>query len=277
MVKKRVDEEFVPPSLSPDRAIQLFKQQISKIDELKKLTSKDPEVGAFKNFNINLINKAFGKPSENLSSYYSAEHPGAIYAGMSDDEWERIYLDGLNSIHKLFQGFISQLEAFTEEDNCGAKQGSYSSVEKIQTICDRFPLIVRSLRKRYKNRPTISVSDEYDVQDIFRVLLALYFDDIRPEEWVPSYAGGNSRMDFLLKRESIVIEIKKTRETLKDKDIGDQLIIDIARYQTHPECKALFCFVYDPEGFISNPIGLERDLARKDNNLEVIVIIAPKG
>ena len=27
------------------------------------------------------------------------------------------------------------------------------------------------------------------------------FDDIRPEEYTPSYAGGSSRIDFLLKDE----------------------------------------------------------------------------
>ena len=40
----------------------------------------------------------------------------------------------------------------------------------------------------------------------------LYFDDIRAEEWTPSYAGKCARVDFLLKNEKIVIEVKKTRK-----------------------------------------------------------------
>lgn len=67
-------------------------------------------------------------------------------------------------------------------------------------------------------------------------------------------------MDFLLKTKQIVIEVKKTRRTLKAKDLGDELIIDIQKYQAHPDCKTLVCFVYDPEGWISNPRGLENDL-----------------
>ena len=42
------------------------------------------------------------------------------------------------------------------------------------------------------------MEDEYDVQDLFHALLTIYFEDIRKEEWSPSYAGGASRMDFLL-------------------------------------------------------------------------------
>ena len=35
-------------------------------------------------------------------------------------------------------------------------------------------------------------------------------------------------MDFLLKNEEISIEVKMTRNGLKNKELGDQLIIDIA-------------------------------------------------
>jgi len=53
-------------------------------------------------------------------------------------------------------------------------------------------------------------------------LLKIYFDDIRTEEWTPSRAGKASRMDFLLKKEKCVIEVKKTRKTLKGKEVGDE-------------------------------------------------------
>ena len=108
-------------------------------------------------------------------------------------------------------------------------------------------------------------------------MLRLYFDDIRAEEWTPSYAGGASRVDFLLKKEAIIIEIKKTRATLKAKQLGEQLIIDIVKYQVHPDCKNLICFVYDPEGYINNPAGIENDLSGKRDDLNVFVYIVPKG
>ena len=82
-------------------------------------------------------------------------------------------------------------------------------------------------------------------------------------------------MDFLIKDCDVVVEIKKTRKGLSDKEIGNQLIEDIARYKVHPDCSILICFVYDPEGRISNPRGIENDLTKKDGNLDVIVFIRP--
>jgi hypothetical protein len=142
-------------------------------------------------------------------------------------------------------------------------------------IFDNFHKAVRQMRSRYNSRTTIDVKDEYDVQDFLHAILKLFFNDIRPEEYTPSYAGSSSRMDFLLKLEKTVIEVKKTRNNLRDKEIGNELIEDIARYKSHGDCKTLICFVYDPEGLISNPAGLSGDLSRKENGFEVRVVIEP--
>jgi len=154
--------------------------------------------------------------------------------------------------------------------------GKPDTFTALRLLAQRFHQIARQLRKRYSQRPTIEVEDEYDVQDLLHALLRLSFDDIRPEEWTPSYAGKSARMDFLLKAEQIVVETKKTRKGLDAKELGDQLIIDIQRYQSHPDCKTLFCFVYDPEARIANPIGIENDLSKSHDNLDVIVQIEPK-
>ncbi len=64
--------------------------------------------------------------------------------------------------------------------------------------------------ERHQGKSTISkieIKNEYDVQDLLYAILKLEFDDVRPEEYTPSYAGSNSRMDFLLKKEQIVIEL----------------------------------------------------------------------
>jgi hypothetical protein len=104
----------------------------------------------------------------------------------------------------------------------------------------------------------------------------VHFEDIRSEEYTPSYAGKSTRMDFLLKREQTVVEFKKTRQGLGAKEIGTQLIDDVARYERHPDCKALVCFVYDPEGLIANPRGVEDDLSRKGPPFPVSVFIRPR-
>lgn len=143
-------------------------------------------------------------------------------------------------------------------------------------IFNRFNTVANQLKRRHNNRKAIEISDEYDVQDLLHALLRLHFDDVRPEEPTPSSAGGGSRIDFLLKEEGIGIEVKMTRDNLKDKEIGDQLLIDIKKYKEHPNCKTLYCFVYDPDHKIHNPAGLERFLNNESTpELQVKVFIRP--
>src|ERR1035437_9944793 len=147
-----------------------------------------------------------------------------------------------------------------------------TSLDRLKDLILRFHGVVLSLRNRYGNRSTLDVNDEYDVQDVMRILLATAFDDVRSEEYVPSYGGASSRTDFLLKPEQIVLELKKTRKGLADKEVGDQLIIDSARYATHPDCKTLVCMVYDPENRIVNPSALQSDLSGSKNGVDVHVL-----
>lgn len=186
---------------------------------------------------------------------------------------------------KVKRGFTGQvkagigiLESFKEDLESGpmpSEDTSYDPMGPIRNLCETFHLVARQLRSRHDGRETLDVEDEYDVQDLLHALLHLYFDDIRPEEWTPSYAGKTSRMDFLLKQEKIVVEVKKTRKGLDAKELGSQLIEDIARYQAHPDCDSLICFVFDPDGRISNPRGIENDLRKSEGDLRVEVLIRP--
>jgi hypothetical protein len=148
--------------------------------------------------------------------------------------------------------------------------------DAIELICSRFHLVVMQLRDRRAGHETLDVEDEYDVQLLWHALLRMFFDDVREEESTPSFAGKSARMDFLLPVEQLVIETKMTRKGLGAKEIGDELIIDSARYSSHPSCKKLICFVYDPLGLIANPRGLESDLSKPVGGLEVKVIVAPR-
>jgi len=150
------------------------------------------------------------------------------------------------------------------------------ALEEIQNLFSRFHRIVKALRKRHDNRSTLDVNDEYDVQDLLNALLQIHFEDVRDEDCTPSYAGKCSRIDFVLKEQEIVIEVKMTREQLGDKELGDQLIVDIERYKSHPNCKTLVCFVYDPDARVVNAKGLAKDLeSQSREGLEVKVFINP--
>jgi hypothetical protein len=147
----------------------------------------------------------------------------------------------------------------------------------LERLCLRFHLVAMQLRTRHGDRDTLLVEDEYDVQDLLHALLTLEHDDVRTESWTPGYAGGSSRLDFLLKKEQIVIEAKKTRSGLGTRELGEQLLEDIQKYKQHPDCQTLVCFIYDPEGQIADPRGIENDLSRDADGLSVRVIIAPKS
>lgn len=150
------------------------------------------------------------------------------------------------------------------------------AINIVERLATNFPRFVSQLAKRQRGRDSISISDEYDLQDLFVALLKLFFDDVRPEEWTPSYAGKSTKMDFLLKSQQIIVELKKTRTGLNEKKVGEELIIDIAHYAKHQDCRAIVCFVYDPDRLITNPVGLENDLSRSENTIYVKVIVSSR-
>jgi hypothetical protein len=206
--------------------------------------------------------------------YMSIEDSAPLQRKIADVQEDiKYYLDKLESIYERLDLYPETLPVempVKAPDPPDPK-------EQVEHVARRFHVVARQLRQRHANRPTLDISDEYDVQDLLHVLLKVFFNDVRPEENTPSYAGGAARMDFLLKAERAVVEVKKTRPGLKDREVGNQLIEDIGRYREHPDCKTLICFVYDPDGYISNPDGLEGDLSRMHDGMAVRVIIAPKG
>lgn len=168
---------------------------------------------------------------------------------------------------------IENVKEYIDKDFIIFEQKNKADIDSVlDIIFSRFYKVARQLRCRYDNRETIKIEDEYDVQDLLHALLLLYFDDVRSEEWTPSYAGKSARMDFLLKNEKLVIEVKKTRLGLADKELGDQLIIDVERYKAHPDCQRLICFVYDVEGRIGNPNGLMADLNNQHEGFATVII-----
>jgi hypothetical protein len=184
-------------------------------------------------------------------------------------------INAIGDLVTLINRIIRQVEIKYQIDG-NASTDQEELQNRLSNLFEKFHIVAKQLRNRYNSRSTIVIEDEYDVQDLVHALLRVDFKDVRPEEYAPSYAGGASRVDFLLKDERTIIEIKKTRSGLKDKEIGNQLILDIAKYRSHPDCSRLVCFVYDPEGLIMNPRGLENDLQKNSSDeLLVEVYIRP--
>lgn len=234
-------------------------------------------------YTITMLAKLFDNPSISLDYQDKTRLISISLYGMHYTEEREIFKKRMSSRVRNLESILQRLNLY--EESTVASQYNPSSdirnpqavaLEKIELIANRFHIVARQLCHRHADRDTLMISDEYDVQDLFHALLRLFFEDIRDEEWTPSYAGGASRIDFLLKKEQVVIELKMTRPGLKAKEVSDQLIIDTDRYQAHPDCKMLVAFVYDPQEYLTNPRGLEHDLTKTINGVLVKVIINPR-
>jgi hypothetical protein len=225
-----------------------------------------------------------------------ADHPKLKNVGTLNGFSFRHFLNGKDELDRLAKNehgdirrsldekvsLIAKLATLTLDGNLETKRAGkklefagslLDSVRTVTTIGQRFLDVSRQLEHRHDNRSTIKITDEYDSQDLLQGLLRLFFDDIRPEEWTPSYAGGASRMDFLIPRYKLAIELKFTRATMTTKQLGEQLIVDIEKYRTHSDVRHLVCLVFDQTGQLQNPRGIERDLSVPKEGLGVTVQI----
>jgi DpnII restriction endonuclease len=112
-----------------------------------------------------------------------------------------------------FVEFLEALKIEEERRNPGQKIQTdiHSATARLVQLADSFSSVARTLEDRRSGREPLLIQDEYDVQYIFGALLTTRFDDVRPEDWIPSYAGSASRVDFFLKNESVFFETKMTR------------------------------------------------------------------
>lgn len=163
-----------------------------------------------------------------------------------------------------------------QEPTPQSPQAGSDSVERVKTLCCRFHSVARQLRLRGEYRATLSVEDEFDAQDLLHALLRIEFDNIDTDEWTPSYSSGAPRTTLLLNDSRLAVIVKKTCPGLNAKDLTDQLRIDAERYRSHGRCTALLCFMYDPEGRIGNPRGLEASLTSVNDSFVIDVLVAPK-
>ena len=206
------------------------------------------------------------------TSDIAEEYDIGVSIGTFEDEIEALRGQIGERIRKL-ESIRDRLELIPSVAEAAQRVESPSVIE---ALLRRFDRLVRQLQRRHGSRASFQVEDEYDLQDLLHAILRGIADDVRAEEPSPSYAGGSSRMDFLLKNERLVVETKLASPSLRDKQIGEQLVVDIKRYATHPDVERLFCLVYDPNGQVRNPQGLEADLSGRQGHIEVKVFIVPR-
>lgn len=156
------------------------------------------------------------------------------------------------------------------------------AMDVLRRIATRFPDVVAQLETRRADKKKmhatpLTMANEYDVQYLFQALLRLEFIDVRPEETVPSTAGGSARADTLLKEAGTIVEFKMTRDKYDGVSLRKEVADDFVLYAKHPDCKKMFVFVYDPTKNIANPRGVEADLSVPRPPIDEVVTFIQQG
>jgi len=233
-------------------------------------------------YNNELIKMAFNHPDNSYASEYKRQSSsgGVVFPGAYKEPTFQEKVEGIRGemgyqVRKL-KWFYDKIDLLKSDPNA-LEIKSDNSLRDLTHLLKRFHKIAQELRDRRAGREAVMIKDEYDVQYLLGALLKLYFDDIRVEESSPSNSGANSRLDFVLKYEKIILETKMTNENLRSNKLGEELLIDIGRYKGYPDCTDLFIFIYDKGDHINNKRGFINDLERQSTDqFKVTVIIAPE-
>lgn len=142
-----------------------------------------------------------------------------------------------------------------------------------KTFLRRLPLAIRQFRQRWGTRQPFRVEDEHDLEDVVRSLLPLFFDDVRLRSRTPSYAP-DTRTDFLLFQEKILLTIKQTTLDRQQSCLENQLEEDKSFYRNAPDCGTLWLYVYDPQAYLQDPHLLEAIWSQGEEGLQIKCVIS---
>ena len=173
--------------------------------------------------------------------------------------------------------YLSNPEEFEQTND---EKEFKNAVDTVIDLLNRFHSLTKSITERRKGKQGFEFKDEYDVQDFLFAIIKSYFPYASREEAATPVGKGTTIIDIVIPDQHIVIELKIIKEVNKEKDIVEQLKIDFESYHTHPACKKLIAFVYDPNTVIKDPTKIINDLSGKrtkgEHSFDVEIIIAPK-
>ncbi len=266
-------------SVPRGEARRLLHRQINRGAEVINLPLDDEQLyrrasieeEKWKHNTILLLRQIYSNAS--IADHYAPPNEATMSADW-DIEVQYFRGDLERRIGKL-EGYLQALDDLTEvlQDHLEGEKPT----DTVLRIMRHFHTVARQLQRRKRQRSPFLINDEYDVQDLLAALLKSVFDDVRGEEEMPSYGATRSIIDFLLPREGIAVETKMTRESMTMRDLREQLSADIDSYRKHPDASSLICFVYDPQGYLENPVALEWDLSGARNEMMVHVVVNPGG
>lgn len=266
-----------------ERRIQLGRELYNQsINNLEQFDTLKTEYTKWDNWNRQYLQVKFNYPDNQYLKEYNSWWSIVMWYG------NRWFWEEIKEKKETIGEKIEKLEVLLNKadlipvNQISSSPAQHTSHEnqpmKIKKIMQWFHKCAQELRYRYgQNRNTIHINDEYDVQDLLRSILKIFYHDLRAEDYAPSSAWWNSRIDLVLPEEGIIIEVKNATETLQDKELWAQIAIDLVRYENHPNYKTLIVFIYDKWDNVRNKRWLISDIEKHSRPWkEIIVVISPE-
>jgi hypothetical protein len=154
----------------------------------------------------------------------------------------------------------------------GPAPSPLSPMGQLTALLRRLPHVARQLRHRQGDRPPFRIEEDRDLEDLLRALLALHWDDVRPETRTPRYAA-RTQTDFLLPSAALALTAKRATPALPEAELRRQLEEDADYYRGRPNCQRLVVFVYDPEELLPRPEQLEQTCSADRDDFPVCCVI----
>jgi uncharacterized protein (TIGR02391 family) len=114
MVTRKMQQNSVPPTLSPVQAVPLLQRQYERADAVASGHFNDPQVDVWLNSTENILNQTFGQANgewhPNTRTFMYADSGLSLHMNMSDGEVQRDHALKTQKRKALLKGFIEQLE-----------------------------------------------------------------------------------------------------------------------------------------------------------------------
>jgi uncharacterized protein (TIGR02391 family) len=107
-------KETVPPTMSPHQATPLIRRQIERAQVVMDLRFDSPQVDAWKNTTINILNAVYGMPGgelhQNTHEFQRGLTGVPFHAGMADSEIQEIHVRQTQKRRVLLEAYLEQLQ-----------------------------------------------------------------------------------------------------------------------------------------------------------------------
>jgi hypothetical protein len=176
--------------LNKQDALRRLNSLIERATPLFNLPRKNQDFEEWKRDTEVAIDRIFNQEGRHISDFKSINFSVRFaFQHTTENGYQAAYKEGIKSALTLLKSFISEIKEYWSEES-ETLDSEQDAAANVLLIIQRFHKVARQLRARFSDRTPFEIEDEYDVQDVFHALLKLFFDDVRPEEYTPSYAGA---------------------------------------------------------------------------------------